>query len=118
MFADDTKLYNEVKTEKYCEAIQEDLNSLAFWSKQWLLKFNATKCFVLKIRESFNYMYTLNEQILQQANCQKDLGIIISEDLLPRKHINSIVKKANQRIGLELLKDVVQTLVRIKLVHY
>ena len=31
---------------------------------------------------------------------KKDLGILISDDLLPRKHILEITEKANQRVGL------------------
>ena len=38
-----------------------------------LLNFNANKCVVLKIRQSLNYAYTLNGEILKVVEEQKDL---------------------------------------------
>ena len=37
MFAEDTKLYSNISTLADCEALQDDLNKLAVWSKTWLL---------------------------------------------------------------------------------
>ena len=33
-------------------------------------------------------------------NQQRDLGVLISNNLSPRTHITDIVKKANQRVGM------------------
>ena len=73
---------------------------LSVWSKTWLLKFNALKCVVLKLRGTLSYIYTLNGHDLNQVHEQGDLGIIISDDLHPGKHIQEITKKANQRIRM------------------
>ena len=100
MFADDTKLYSNISTLADCEALQHDLNKLAVWSKAWLLNFNATKCVVLKIRQSLNYAYTLNGEILEIVEEQKDLGITICKNLKPSTHIKYTTTKANQRIAL------------------
>ena len=100
MFADDTKLYNEISSISDCMNLQDDLNSLAVWSQKWLLNFNESKCTVLRIKSSLDYIYTLNGSILQETSSQKDLGVIVSNSLHPREHIQSIVKKANQRTGL------------------
>ena len=100
MFADDTKLYRTISSEDDCKLLQQDLNALASWSQTWLLQFNASKCVVLKIRQSLNYIYTLNGIPLELVHEQKDLGITISDNLSPSTHIQNIVKKANQRIGL------------------
>ena len=77
MFGDNTKLYSNISTLADCEALQDDLNKLAVWAKIWLLNFNATKCVVLKIRQSLNYAYTSNGEILEVVKEQKDLGITI-----------------------------------------
>ncbi len=98
MFAVDTNIYcNEV-----CNRLQSDINSLSSWSKTRLLKFNALKCVVLKIRQSLNYINTLNGLILesQSVSDQTDLGVIIYKYLLPSVHIQHSVTKANQRIGM------------------
>ena len=100
MFADDTKVYCHTPDLESCKYLQDDPNKLGAWSSKWLLNFNAHKCVVLKIRESLNYLYTLDGVPLKSVSSQKDLGVIISNDLKPRNHITSIVSKANQRVGL------------------
>ena len=100
MFADDTKLYSEIKNKSDCDTLQHDLNILSAWSSQWLVRFNATKCVVLRIKQSVEYLYTLNGVELEEVTEQKDLGVTVSNDLKPTKHISSIVKKANQRTGM------------------
>ena len=47
MFADDTKLYCPIQSREDCLKLQSDLNRLTVWSKNWLLKFNESKCVVL-----------------------------------------------------------------------
>lgn len=100
MFADDTKLYRQIKMFEDCHELQDDLNNLSAWSAKWLLRFNATKCVVLRIKLSFQYMYTLNGHALEAVSCQKDLGVNISDTLKPNEHIASIIKRANQRVGM------------------
>jgi hypothetical protein len=55
---------------------------------------------VLKIRKKFEYKYSLNGTYLSEVNTQRDLGVLISNDLSPRTHIADIAKKANQRVGM------------------
>ncbi len=98
MFADDTKLYSRVHEWQDCQQMQYDLNKLSVWSRNWLLRFNASKCVVLRIKAAIDYAYTLNGTYLDEVDSQKDLGVIISNDLMPSKHIIDITKKANSRI--------------------
>ena len=100
MFGDDTKLFSNISTLADCEALWGDLNKLAVWVKTWLLNFNATKYVVLKIRQSLNYAYTLNGEILEVVEEQRDLRITIYENLKPSTHIKYITTKANYCKGL------------------
>jgi len=47
MFADDTKIWTEIKDIGDSDLLQQDLNMLMEWSKQWLLAFNTEKCNVM-----------------------------------------------------------------------
>ena len=78
-FADDTKLYRLIVEYEDCELLQQDLNVLSAWSKTWLLKFNV----VLKLCETLSYIYTFNGYDLKQVHEQRDLGVIISDNLHP-----------------------------------
>ena len=91
LFADDAKVYREIHSLDDCNRLQDDLNSLSVWSETWMLRFNAGKCIVLRIRDKFKYRYTLNGVYLEELNDQKDLGILVSRDLSPRSHIIEIV---------------------------
>jgi len=67
LFADNGKLYHTIRSHKDCKLLQDDLNSLSAWSKQWLMKFNEDKYVVLKIRASLDYIYTLNGTRLEEV---------------------------------------------------
>ena len=100
MFADDTKLYTSIKTSSDCKILQQDLNSMSAWAKTWMMRFNAEKCVVVKIKESLEYFYSLNGHYLEVVHDQKDLGVTISDNLKPAKHIENIVKSARQKTGM------------------
>ena len=87
MFTDDTKIYNSISSISGCQALQGDLNMLGAWSQNWLLKFNALKCVVLKTEQNHNFHYLLNGTFLSKAEDQRDLGVIVSNNVNPRKHI-------------------------------
>ena len=49
MYADNTKLYREIKSHEDHQILQNDLTKLCIWSKKWLLKFHPKKCSCLSI---------------------------------------------------------------------
>ena len=128
MFADDAKLMKRIVSLKCCEELQDDLNKLAEWTATWLIAFNAAKCSVMrmgvsKYRET--YQYVLNNTNLRVSECEKDLGILVTPNMSPDKHIAAIVKStyaqlANIRVAfkpmdLEMFKTIYTTYVRPKL---
>jgi len=55
---------------------------------------------VVRVKPKVNYKYSLNSMTLEEEKVQKDLGVLVSNDLKPRKHILSICNKANRMTGL------------------
>ena len=100
LFADDTKIYRNIFNISDCHSLQNDLAAMAEWSRQWLLSFNETKCVVLRLRKTLEFIYSLNSTPLNEVPHQKDLGVHISNNLHPRHHILEITKSANKRLGL------------------
>ena len=43
MFADDTKIWNIIKSDSDCSDLQMDIDVLVQWSNKWLLHFNTEK---------------------------------------------------------------------------
>ena len=96
-FADDTKLLPRVSNPEERDQLQADLNRLGAWSTKWQMKFNVEKCKVLQLgKNNLNYKYNLNEQELEPVVEERDLGIIITNDLKVdlSRHCKSAYNKA------------------------
>ena len=44
MFADDCMVYSKISSEEDSRHIQQDLDALQMWERDWLMKFNPEKC--------------------------------------------------------------------------
>ena len=96
IFADDTKLFRSVTSEEEHVVLQSDLDMLADWSETWQLKFNASKCKVLHIgQHDTNYEYYLGNSKLENTTMEKDLGVIMDEELKFHNHVAQAAKKAS-----------------------
>ena len=105
-YADDIRIYRCFKPDTGSQLrnrilIQEDINALTAWSKLWDLNFNTTKCCILHFgRSNEKAVYKINDQVITNKYNEKDLGILFSVNLKFDEHIDSIVKKANQQLGI------------------
>ena len=44
LFADDTKIFKEIKQKRDCDLLQNDLIFMQLWTDIWLLRFHPQKC--------------------------------------------------------------------------
>jgi len=81
-FADDTKLGGKVDNVQDRLQIQQDLANIVEWSKKWQMPFNLEKCKVMHVGHSnIKHDYYMGGIKLKEVAEEKDLGIIISNDL-------------------------------------
>ena len=82
-FADDCKVYNRyVPTTQDIDTLQQDIDNLCKWSRDWQILFNEKKYKVLHIgHNNAHHNYSMNGEDLQTVSKETDLGIIISSDL-------------------------------------
>jgi predicted transcriptional regulator len=105
MFADDTKIYKEIKSSIDAIELQDDLNSVTKWSSIWQIKFNADKCCAMhlgtaNIKHSY-FMNSLDTNIkLVETTVVKDLGLNVDNQLKFSIHCQIQVSKANKILGL------------------
>ena len=103
MFADDTKIYRQIRSHEDAISLQNDLLKLERWSEKWLLNFNADKCHVLTlgkfddIKHAHQYKICNNE--LEHVADEKDLGVTIDEEVKFEEHIMRKVRVANGIVG-------------------
>ena len=109
LFADDSKIYckvprygNDINELDSAENIlQKDLNELQKWATKWKMAFNVNKCKIMHLGYGNNkHEYNLGGETLLETTEEKDLGVLIDNELKFTQHIRGIVAKANRMIGL------------------
>ena len=98
IFADDTKVYNTIDN---AGILQEDVEKLVSWSKEWLLPFNIDKCSVVHYgKNNVNSRYTMDTRDITTVILMKDLGIIFQDNMKFDHHISKIISSANRNLGV------------------
>ena len=98
LFADDCFLYRIIKSPEDAQSLQEDLDALQQWEKDWLMSFNPDKCEVIRItkkRKPIDANYTIHGKELGHTKNAKYLGVLIGDTLSWNAHVDTVTKKAN-----------------------
>ena len=94
-FADGSKIFKSIKSLTDAAILQDDLSSLA----TAVLMFNESKCKAQRITWKHNPMsntYHINDVLLGVTSAEKDLGVIISDNLLWNKQVHGATSVQNQ----------------------
>ena len=117
LYADDTKIWRPIYTDIDHDILQKDIDNLNDWAIKNKMKFHPRKCKVVSLcrRESplnirsplgiftfpfSRFQYTIGSDLLEYADSEKDLGILISPSLDFNGHIDAVISKAKQQFGL------------------
>ena len=76
LYADDAKIFREIKCPKDVEMLQNDLHKMSTWFENWLLKFHPDKLKKLTITNKKHV-----EDIVKKSTCEKDLQVHINNYL-------------------------------------
>ena len=102
LFADDLKLYQIVKSECDCSALQNSLSLVHDWCLKNNMELNAKKCCILSFGKSKNvidFVYSVGEEHLDRVRSVKDLGVIFDSHLRFDEHILHIKRRSLQKLG-------------------
>lgn len=105
IFADDLKIYREIKSPEDIEILQSDIDNLVCWCLANRMTLNKDKCVHIKFsrkRKPLKHTYYIDGTPLTESTSVRDLGVIIDNTLSFRDHIDSIISKASQVSGLVL----------------
>ena len=117
LYADDTKIWRQIRSIDDHYSLQCDINALNFWATANKMKFHVGKCKVLPIfpsgkelqlRDLFNKIYPLNNIFyysldgnkLEYVESEKDLGVHVTSNLSWGQQSDYIYSKASSRLGL------------------
>ena len=97
LFADDTKCYRPVMNIDDGRLLQEVLDRITLWCKDWRMDLNQSKCTVMSITRNASQVissYMLQNAPVQGTDAQKDLGILVCNDLKWNFHVLEAASKA------------------------
>ena len=101
LFADDAKIFRSVSSNNDNKKLQDDLDRLTEWSMEWQLPFNVDKCKSLHIgRNNRKHIYEMDGKKLEQVKDEKDLGVLIDNELKFHKQTATAIKRANSVLGI------------------
>ena len=105
IFADDTKVWKIIDKPEDSTDLQNDLNKIVAWTDTCLLRLHVGKCKHMKItRDTKRQMETSyyikdnsdNYREINTTKSERDLGILVTNDLKSSTHCGEAVKKANR----------------------
>ena len=83
-------------------SLQKDLDAIYKYGQDWIITFNASKT----VQQTFSNKsaktlpsLSFGGELIPTHNSHKHLGLIISEDLRFKDHVNEIIKKVNRNLG-------------------
>ena len=99
-FADDTKWGAVVETAQDRACFQTGIDQLQEWAQKWQMAFNSDKCHILHMGEqNQKFKYQLGGEDLEAVSFEKDVGVLVSNDLKPSLQCARAATKANQVLG-------------------
>ncbi len=98
---DDIKIFNKVSKPVDGGKLQSDLDRLMKWSVEWQMMLNVQKCKVMHFgsKNPCNE-YIMNNLPLEKVHSERDLGVLISDDLKVSGQCFQAYLKANRMLGL------------------
>ena len=104
-FADDSKLLKAIDGDIDRAKLQDEVNALFQWCKDWGMMLNLDKCKVLHCgRNNPCYSYVIDGfapagHVIASTDEEKDLGVIIHKSGKPSRQCAEAAKKGNQVLG-------------------
>ena len=99
IFADDVKIWKEIKNERDQFDLQNCLNAVVEWATTWQMTISVEKSCVMKTGSSSSsrFEYDINGVPVKYVHSVKDLGVEIGANLNFSSHCSAFSKKASQR---------------------
>ena len=89
------------------QKFQLEIDRLGEWSRTWQLHFNTDKCKIMHLgKKNTRMTYMMGNRLLESTTSEKDIGVMVQENLKPSLHCAKVAAKANGVLGQLLRKKV------------
>ena len=107
LYADDTKVLGRAQTTDERALLQADIDACSTWARTWLMRFNIAKCKVMHVgrgESKSSHIYTMTDddgtvRALETTQLERDLGVLVSDDLKLGAQCRSAAAKAKWKFG-------------------
>ena len=107
LFADDSKLIGVIRNNMDKLALQDDLDLLVDWSRNWKLSFNEDKCKLMNIGKTALGATSLSMKSangcsveLKETLCERDLGVMLNNKLNWKDQVDHAVQMAQSTLAM------------------
>jgi hypothetical protein len=110
MYADDSKMYFQIRNEADHYRAQTELHKFSQWCIDNKMLLNLSKCKTISFTRSssrIDFVYHLSNCALERVDTISDLGVILDSKLTSTPHIDATVNKASKKLGF--IKGIVKT---------
>lgn len=101
-YADDLKIFHEIKSFNDAQFLQDKVNDLKTWCDNNKLDLNVDKCHAISFnrrKSKHEFWYAIGDKILDRVKTISDLGILLDEKLTFKPHCDKLISKANGLLG-------------------
>ena len=100
LFADDTKVAQQIQNDEDRRRMQNTIDRLQEWADTWGMSFNVSKCKIVHVGyNNPKYKYTMNGVEIGESYEEKDLGVWMEATLKPGKQCAVAARAANFTLG-------------------
>jgi len=102
LYADDAKIFKMMDSPEAVSQLQQDIDNITHWCKNYRLALNVSKCNVMSFSRkiAIENTYIINDYVLNRVHLFKDLGIWLDRKLTFNEHIDLMVNTAKSVLGL------------------
>lgn len=102
LYADDKKIYINVRSVADCERLQDDLNNLHNYYINNRITVSINKCYCISFTRKLkpiSFPYTINNIAIERVEVVRDLGVTLDSKMRLNDHIDSIVDRSFRNLG-------------------
>jgi hypothetical protein len=103
LFADDLKIYRNIKSAEDCKALQVDIDAVHQWCGENGMELNIQKTKIISFTRktnSIHFKYFVKDVLILRAECIKDPGVIIDNNLYFHCNVDFVYSQALRTLGL------------------
>ena len=102
-YADDIKIYREIRTIDDCARLQTDVNSFNIWFKENKLRLNRSKTKVMTFSRKMQnvcFPYRIDGELLSRVTEIRDLGVVFESNLRFDVHVGKMISASLRALGV------------------